>query len=658
MSVHTEQMTDPTQLTSKLSQQAINSQDDTFSAMSISSINRKVLSYVSQYAAALNREFFLLRINNLECNHKNLINAGSTTVSDDLSRTSYQYIKLGPYRVPIFQPGTIMFYSGVKNECPLEVFHNNCGQNGPILGMGCALFLVRFQANLAYVYKDMCETKNFKDDDFVPDIYREALLTCLKAYSREDSNEHGRLKELQKLLVGIDDRVKAFDVDENESWEQNNYDQYKKTYKKQPSSTEELENFTGEYKYYSNWKTLFQETNQEKIEKRILPTLKSALMNKKGIFNGEQDYKSIGAYIDKISQLLSTRRGTSDTLSDMYSNDNKKSSEIVGNSGMLHQNTNKGSKFGSYIQNAKSIPTKFGVYNMSFDFEDNEKLQEYFQKMKKSLRSLFVGSTLSDSEYLQFNQDNLQESLTMLCVMIPTFGQIVKNAGIDISNTNEQALKKKFEKISEMASNYDNLPDNMAKILTMIKREDIIKMQEPFDEATKAIIGKTFLEKVENKNLSEPQIQAIRDTKLIEAIVLRLTEKNEVNIANPPTMEDFLNLVVINYAKYDHIDVCQPPGDNQKVPIFKRYDDVVFDEETCKNKNIPVFLMRKTHEAYNLYLERVTTFLHDEPQEKLTNILGDLDPKNLKNGPAIDQLMSIIRKKRDGSFLETCCSVF
>ena len=41
------------------------------------------------------------------------------------------------------------------------------------------------------------------------------------------------------MLVQIDDRVAVFSVEENESWEQNNYDKFQKEYKKRPSSTED-----------------------------------------------------------------------------------------------------------------------------------------------------------------------------------------------------------------------------------------------------------------------------------------------------------------------------------------------------------------------------------------------------------------------------------
>lgn len=74
---------DPTKLATNLTQMAINSLDETFNVMSISSINRKVLSYTSQYCAALNKDFFLTRIGNLDMQYKNQINMGATPVSDD-----------------------------------------------------------------------------------------------------------------------------------------------------------------------------------------------------------------------------------------------------------------------------------------------------------------------------------------------------------------------------------------------------------------------------------------------------------------------------------------------------------------------------------------------------------------------------------------------
>jgi len=112
------------------------------------------------------------------------------------------------------------------------------------------------------------------------------------------------------MLCQIDDRVGNFDQSENEQWELNNYEEFSRKFKRKPSTTDELENYTNQYKYYSNWTLLFNESNPEKIEKRILPTLKSALMNKKGIFDNEAAYEAMGNYVDKVSKLLFQKRGT------------------------------------------------------------------------------------------------------------------------------------------------------------------------------------------------------------------------------------------------------------------------------------------------------------------------------------------------------------
>jgi len=44
-----------------------------------------------------------------------------------------------------------------------------------------------------------------------------------------------------------------------------------------------------------------------------------------------------------------------------------------------------------------------------------------------------------------------------------------------------------------MASNYDNLPDNMAKIMTLAKRETICNQTEPFNSDMRNIIGSRLL---------------------------------------------------------------------------------------------------------------------------------------------------------------------
>ena len=38
-------------------------------------------------------------------------------------------------------------------------------------------------------------------------IYNNALTNCLFTYSKEDANQHGRLREIQKMLFRFDERI-------------------------------------------------------------------------------------------------------------------------------------------------------------------------------------------------------------------------------------------------------------------------------------------------------------------------------------------------------------------------------------------------------------------------------------------------------------------
>jgi hypothetical protein len=52
------------------------------------------------------------------------------------------------------------------------------------------------------------------------------------------------------------------------------------------------------------------ESNPEKIEKHVLPTMKAALLNKKGILPDEACYTALSGFIDKLAHLLRLKRGT------------------------------------------------------------------------------------------------------------------------------------------------------------------------------------------------------------------------------------------------------------------------------------------------------------------------------------------------------------
>ena len=91
---------------------------------------------------------------------------------------------------------------------------------------------------------------------------------------------------------------------------------------------------------------------------------------------------------------------------------------------------------------------------------------------------------------------------------------------------------------------------------------------------------------------------------------------------------------------------------------YQKYIEVDFDEEVCKDKDVPKYLLRKRNEEYEEDIKRITNHMIDMPIEKLNNILGAIDPTEDKNGPAIDFVTKIIEEKRKNpvvcAFMETC----
>ena len=91
------------------------------------------------------------------------------------------YAKIGNKEIPVYQPGTVMFASAVKEGSDLAVVAHGSQQNGAILGNGCAQFLSRFIAQLAQCYELKVQEKGMKAwDDIDNDSYMQALTETLR----------------------------------------------------------------------------------------------------------------------------------------------------------------------------------------------------------------------------------------------------------------------------------------------------------------------------------------------------------------------------------------------------------------------------------------------------------------------------------------------
>ena len=123
---------------------------------------------------------------------------------DNYGRVTYYYARLGDKKIPVYQPGTIMFECGVVNDSDLVVEAHGSQQNGAILGNGCALFLCKFIARLIKCYNDKAEAADIDPNGATDnDCYKQSLTAVLHACCYEDYSEHGRLLALKDILASL-----------------------------------------------------------------------------------------------------------------------------------------------------------------------------------------------------------------------------------------------------------------------------------------------------------------------------------------------------------------------------------------------------------------------------------------------------------------------
>lgn len=105
--------------------------------------------------------------------------------------------------------------------------------------------------------------------------------------------------------------------------------------------------------------------------------------------------------------------------------------------------------------------------------------------------------------------------------------------------------------------------------------------------------------------------------------------------------------ILNEFVKYILTKISPPPNDRERPPDFKRYNKVEFPDDIFLPKVIPKFLKRKPNEIYKDYIDRITTFCKDMEIERLNDIMGELNPQDLRLHCAIKFLEKVIEDKKD-----------
>ena len=656
----------------KLSQISLNNQDSDFESCSESNYNRKVLKYISQFVGLMTADNFLYKILDHSSIYKNFVNSSREPTCDSQNRASYFYVRIGPIRLPIFQPGTIMLYSGVYRNSPVAIDYNGKQTNGSILTLDSALFLMEFLARLAYHYSDICDTEGLSLDKLSCDAYKRSLAKCFDILADEDCSKYGVLRELQKMLVDIDERLEI-DFKDQKKFLLNCCNAYKQFFDREPKNMTELDEFLKDFEYYSDWENQFRNECPEKIENRVLWLIKNAIINNKDIFQEDWLRQEMDIYLEKMIKLMLEKRCTTDSFDFVNPHKTTNYADLLYTKSYFYLPTDNydinESVLSTKSKNVPKITIKKSTYNTDMDFSVNSKMVEYYLKIKNSVRSIFLCQIFSDKDLFNIDQTNLTASQKTQCEYIPELGLIFKLAGIKINNTIEEDLKLKQAAVSDTCIHYDNLPENIAKMMVLIKRDALNKMKEPFDDDMLVLIRPNLVKLLEDKNLTCPEIQAIRDTKILEAVALMLVNQGKFHTKHPIPIESYISLLVSSFIKYDNGEVSGPIkmySSEPQIIEWKRYNEIDFDENLCKNPDIPKALIRKPNEGYDIYLARISDILKDFSAERVAEILKGIDSSisiinpQLQNSsirkyePNIKLLENIIKLKNEESVHGNC----
>jgi len=123
--------------------------DEKYNDIEVAKRNAFLTEHFSRIVAEANLEAFKEKLNEAEKYDQTIQERPmDAPFVDVFGRVTFLYIVIGGIQFPIYQPGGVMFETGVVSDSKSSVVSGGSQQNGPILGNGCAKFLAKFLCKL------------------------------------------------------------------------------------------------------------------------------------------------------------------------------------------------------------------------------------------------------------------------------------------------------------------------------------------------------------------------------------------------------------------------------------------------------------------------------------------------------------------------------
>lgn len=445
----------------------------------------------------------------------------------------------------IYLPGTILFLTALDYKCEEDPEKELLLNKNPWLNLEEALYLCRFQLSCLNCYrtkleknKEKLEDKVLHTDELNIELYLESLNENLEKYNKSKVMLSARLLELEDIML---EPVYT-------TFRQNNNIRCSR------DSLRENKAFLSKLKQYNVQKTLTLFLgffyDQTKTDPAICKTeimkdflFKNALIKewpRYFSFNHEEDTMDItdkGIFFEITKKIHSAR----DIMLDKKRQSILEECTKVMKDCSMKQKEKQNNLFD--IGEHRFINFGEHLIDMNATFSHNELLCEYYLQMKKMLKSIFLTSLVAQTETFVLRESNLvlkldsaAKALMSVSGAVPVVGRIISAAGITLSIAKESEIKKKLSKMADLAANYENLHEEISRLMTVARRKTVMGCSNKYNHFDNGFTKK--LKKVINqKALTEPESFALHDTHIIQACLLFLIEKKKILLVKYPKVK-------------------------------------------------------------------------------------------------------------------------
>ncbi|CAF3928018.1 unnamed protein product [Rotaria sp. Silwood1] len=605
------------------------------SSVSLMKKNHLILRKITQCVADLNAEYYKeILQQQLNPGLFNFIHQSTTPLEDEWGRVTYFFTMIGPHVILLYQPGTPTFISSVDDKCDLVVNHDNCQQNGAILGRGCACFLAQFMTSLSQQYQYFCTQHMIDSNNFHPSLYAKALDMCLQNFAAKDADAHGRLLEIKDLLlhVGGNQEIKCESIHlfylKDIAVEQQNDDNFDRIVhsrlrlskadfdrliekRKQNRTYNKVENYFQIVSTNDSDKSSNNNNNNDGsdfIKSPSWTTMRDGILNKNNIFKDQKLARSwLKITFEQFEQKLQQP--------------------------VIHAPL-------------PPILDKWALES-NYKLEKNEKLMEYYVQLQLGMESIFRSAIIADADIFEINTPNICTILDIVADIIPEVNLILKSISIVIGEASTLMVEKKLKDLCHLSVRFPQLPEKLARKATIMKRNHINKLGERDQIGSSKRFQNMIRPIVGMKKLTIQQILAIRDTKILEACCIKLLCND---IINPLREQDEMEIVKNISSEFKNIHyACQISPDlqtsDEEPEEFQRINKFAIPDYFFDRQMNHRFMKCMKDEPADAHRERVKHYLMRLSASKISELIGCIDPSESKLNPLLILLLEVQKEK-------------